>query len=121
MANKTYTFIIGTTDDFDSIEDLIDHFEGSNYPDSICNCAAYEFEAPADLDEDTVTLIGRGLAFSNDWCMDDTFSFLVKGPLDGPAEKDMFQRGVEARDAQKTERSEQQNHDLWNSNDPLNW
>jgi len=28
-----------------------------------------------------VTMIGRGIAFSNDWCMDDTFSCVVEGQL----------------------------------------
>ena len=79
---KTYTFLIGTTDDFESIDELIEHFEGSNYPDSICNCSAYEFEAPESCDQETVTLIGRGIAFSNDWCMDDTYSCVVEGTLD---------------------------------------
>ena len=79
---KTYTFIIGTTDDFESIDELIEHFEGSNYPASICNCSAYEFEAPESCDQETVTLIGRGIAFSNDWCMDDTYNCVVEGTLD---------------------------------------
>ena len=111
---KTYTFLIGTADDFESIDELIEHFEGSDYPDSICNCASYEFEAPADCDEKTVTMIGRGIAFSNDWSMDDTYSFLVHGPLDGDAEKDMFEAGVKAREQSKGMKP-------WNPNDPTNW
>ena len=78
---KTYTFLIGTTDDFESMDEMLNHFEGSSYPSSICNCSAFEFEAPAECDKDTVTMIGRGIAFSNDWCMDDTFSCIVEGPL----------------------------------------
>ena len=71
-------------------------------------------EAPADCDEKTVTMIGRGIAFSNDWCMDDTYSFLVHGPLDGDAEKDMFEAGVKAREQSKGMKP-------WNPNDPTNW
>ena len=78
---KTYTFLIGTTDDFESMDEMLNHFEGSSYPSSICNCSAFEFEAPAECVKDTVTMIGRGIAFSNDWCMDDTFSCIVEGPL----------------------------------------
>jgi len=80
---KTYTFLIGTTDDFESMDELIEHFEegGGTY---IVNCASYEFEAPAKCDKDTVTMIGRGIAFSNDWCMDDTYSCLIEGSVDGP-------------------------------------
>jgi len=78
---KTYTFLIGTMDDFESMDELLAHFENSSYLSSICNCSAYEFEAPAECDEDTVTMIGRGIAFSNDWCMDDTFSCVIEGVL----------------------------------------
>jgi|TARA_E500000331_G_C16933593_1_gene573058 hypothetical protein len=92
---KTYTFLIGTMDDFESIEDLMEHFEGSDYPDSICNCASYEFEAPKECDLSTVQLIGYGLAFENSWSMDDTFSFFIEGTLGGD----------------KT--SQMQMHDLW--------
>ena len=101
---KTYTFLIGTADDFESIDELVEHFENSSYPSSICNCSAFEFEAPAECDEDTVTMIGRGIAFSNDWSMDDTYSLLVHGPLDGDAEKEMFEAGAEARKALKRRR-----------------
>ena len=81
MKTKTYTFLIGTTDDFESMDELLDHFENSSYPGSICNCSAFEFEAPIGLDQDTVTMIGRGIAFSNDWCMDDTFSACIHGTV----------------------------------------
>ncbi len=80
MADKTYTFIIGTTDDFESIDDLIEHFDtgGGTY---ICNCSSFEFDAPEACDQDTVIMIGRGLAFSNDWSMDDTYSTCINGRL----------------------------------------
>ena len=78
---KTYTFLIGTMDDFESMDELLNHFENSSYLNSICNCAAYEFEAPDTCDQDTVTLIGRGLAFSNDWCMDGTYSCVISGTI----------------------------------------
>ena len=98
---KTYAFLIGTADDFETIDELIEHFENSSYPSSICDCSAFEFEAPAECDEDTVTMIGRGIAFSNDWTMDDTYSFLVHGPLDGDAENEMFDEGARAREMMK--------------------
>ncbi len=79
MGWNTFTFIIGSMDDFESTDELIDHFESSNYPNSICNCASYEFDAPSGLDEDVVTMIGRGMAFSEGWSMDGSVSFVVKG------------------------------------------
>ncbi len=100
---KTYTFLIGTTDDFESMDELIDHFEsgGGEY---ICNCSAFEFEAPTECDKETVTLIGRGLAFTADWCMDDTYSCVIEGTLDDQAETDMFNEGVKAAEKMKEKR-----------------
>ena len=122
---KTYTFLIGTTDDFESMDEMLNHFENSSYPDSICNCSAFEFEAPESCDHETVTIIGRGIAFSNDWAMDDTFSCVIEGTLDGAAEQDMFEAGAAAREKLKEQnRSETQSVDPYepfNSNDPINW
>jgi hypothetical protein len=78
---NTFTFIIGSMDDFESLDELIDHFEDSNFPSSICNCSSFEFEAPEDCDQDTVVMIGRGMAFSNDWCMDHTVSTCINGSI----------------------------------------
>ena len=71
---NTYTFVIGTTDDFESIDALLYHIGQAPL-----NYSTFEFVAPAGLDEDVVTMIGRGMAFSEDWCMDDTVSWVVKG------------------------------------------
>jgi hypothetical protein len=59
MSN-TYTFIIGTMDDFDSVDDLIDYVE-INAHTGDRNYSVFEFDEPADLPEDTLTLIGRGI------------------------------------------------------------
>ena len=97
---KTYTFLIGTMDDFESMDELLEHFEAGRPPAPFRNCSFYEFEAPAECDDDTVTMIGRGIAFSNNWCMDDTFSCLVDGTLESSV-------------ASKTDA---QLHDLWEMN-----
>ena len=117
---KTYTFLIGSVDDFESIDDMIDYIENKPTVGVIkSNYSIYEFEAPDDCDEETVTLIGRGIAFSNDWAMDGTYSFLVHGALETESEKDMFTRGVEAREAMKnTPRGVDTLHP---ANDPVNW
>ena len=121
---KTYTFLIGTADDFESLDELIEHFENSSYLSSICNCSAFEFEAPDGCDEDTVTMIGRGIAFSNDWSMDDTYSCLVNGPLDGDAEKEMFEAGLAAREeANRLSREDalRRSQSEYDPNDPVTW
>jgi hypothetical protein len=93
---KTYTFIIGSMDDFEGIEDLMDYVEQEGLTGNL-NYSVHEFEAPKECDPSTVQLIGYGIAFENDWSMCGTYSFFLDGALDGPAEKDMFNRGVEAR------------------------
>ena len=78
---KTYTFIIGSTDDFESLDELIEHFDKDICLDTAHNCSSYEFDAPVGCDKDTIVMIGRGYAFSNGWCMDDTFSSMIDGSL----------------------------------------
>lgn len=121
---KTYTFLIGTTDDFESLDELIGYVE-ANHDEGFQNYSLFEFEAPESCDQETVTMIGRGIAFSNDWAMDDTFSCVIEGTLDGAAEQDMFEAGAAAREKLKEQnRSETQRVDPYepfNSNDPINW
>ena len=121
---KTYTFLIGTTDDFESLDELIGYVE-ENHDKGFQNYSLFEFEAPESCDQETVTMIGRGIAFSNDWAMDDTFSCVIEGTLDGAAEQDMFEAGAAAREKlNEQNRSETQRVDPYepfNSNDPINW
>ena len=79
---RKFIFLIGTTDDFESLEDLKNtYFNGdtdrnmSVFPVEIseaCRVAGY------DTIEEIATMIGRAEAFSNDWCMDDTLSTLLE-------------------------------------------
>ena len=78
---RTFTFVIGSMDDFESIEELIDYVE-ANGDKGFQNYSVFGFDVPADAcDHETVTLIGRGYAFSNSWCMDDTFSCVIEGTV----------------------------------------
>jgi len=92
---KVYTFVIGSADDFDQIQDLDEYVEKYGFAGSR-NYSVFEFECPADCSQELVTMIGRGYAFSQDWTMDDTYSFLIEGALDGDAEKEMFDAGQQA-------------------------
>jgi len=102
---KTFTFVIGSMDDFESIDELMDWAEAeAKHEGSISRNAQYwEFDCPEDCSEELVTMIGRGYAFSSDWCEDHTFSFFVKGPL--------FNGYID--DADEKVNDEVQNHDLW--------
>ena len=83
MSTNTYTFVIGSTDDFESIDELMDWVEAeAKHEGSICrNAQMWEFDCPADCSEEIVTMMGRGYAFSSDWCMDDTFSACIHGAV----------------------------------------
>lgn len=74
-----FIYLIGSTDDFESIEDLKNtYFErGARIRDE-GNASFYEFEVPENHDRGIALLVGRGLAFTNGWCMDDTFSTLLE-------------------------------------------
>ena len=78
---KTYTFVIGSMDDFENIGDLDDYVE-EHGSDGMANYSVFEFTVPGNLMEEDVTLIGRGFAFSNDWSMDGSFSFLFEGTVE---------------------------------------
>jgi len=120
---QTYTFIIGSMDDFESMDDMLNYIENKPLVGIIkSNYSIYEFEAPITCDEETVTLIGRGIAFSAGWCLDGTLSCVITGPLDTQSEKDASNAGVAAREAQKQQhRSAVQSVDVWSPNDPVNW
>jgi len=73
-----FIFVIGSTDDFDSAVDLESVALHAKCAD--LNFSCHPFSAPAELDANTIILIGRGLAFSNGWCEDDTISFVMVDP-----------------------------------------
>ena len=99
---RLYTFVIGSMDDFETIEELMDWHENKTMPPQAhgyrVNASTHEFEAPDECDQDTVVMIGRGIAFSSDWCQDDTFSFVVdEGPARSRTEMqdhDPFEAGL---------------------------
>ena len=77
---KTYTFAIGSSDDFESLDELIGYVE-ANHDKGFQNYSVFEFDCPADCSQELVTMIGRGYAFSEDWTMDDSYSFLIEGSM----------------------------------------
>ncbi len=73
---RKFIFLIGSTDDFESLEDLKETYfnNGLEY----LNADFYEFELPMNCSDEIVELVGRGLFFENGWCMDDTFSCVLE-------------------------------------------
>jgi len=85
---KTFTFVIGTSDDFEDLTDLLAYVEMNGRGGAGClNYSAFEFDVPLGLDKFNITMIGRGIAFSSDWCMDDTFSAVIDGCLEPETRK----------------------------------
>ena len=81
-----FVFVIGSTDDFESVNDLHIAAEAralGGVGAFDLNFSCHRFSVPSTLDEDRIILIGRGLAFSNGWCEDDTISFLMVDPAAG--------------------------------------
>ena len=77
-----FVFVIGSTDDFESVNDLHIAAEARALGGTVdLNFSCHPFSVPSALDEDTINLIGRGLAFSNGWCEDDTISFVMVKPV----------------------------------------
>ena len=78
---RKFIFLIGSTDDFESLEDLTNTYFNGGVTDR--NMSVFTFDVPevgtSSLTvRDIATYIGRGLAFSSDWCMDGTLSTLLE-------------------------------------------
>jgi hypothetical protein len=78
---RKFIFLIGTTDDFESLEDLTNTYFNGGVTER--NMSVFTFDVPevgtnSLTVRDIATYIGRGLAFSNDWCMDGTLSTLLE-------------------------------------------
>ena len=87
MGNVTeYRFMIGTMDDFESLQDLREYFGGDGdgdgdgttvYEPGDLNASIFDFSLPSGVGGGFIAVdVGRGIAFANDWCADHTFSAL---------------------------------------------
>ena len=73
--NQTCAFVIGHTEDFDNADEVVDYVAHRKH--GAKRAALYTFEVPKKLDDSIVVLIGRGLAFSEGWERDTTYSCVV--------------------------------------------
>ena len=80
---RKFIFLIGSTDDFESLEDLKNtYFNGNN---TYRNMSVFEVELSEacrvsgyDSLPEIATLIGRAEAFTHNWCEDGTLSTLLE-------------------------------------------
>ena len=83
---RNFIYLIGTSDDFESIEDLkACYFDPSNarFGERNASCISVNLsEACAvqgyDSLQEIAIMIARGEAMTNDWCLDDTVSILLE-------------------------------------------
>ena len=80
MNIRNYVYIIASTDDFDSTENLLKAYGDGTINEY--NSSVFKYEAPVGdvgmmSGSEIATLIGYGLAFEAGWCMDDTVSYLM--------------------------------------------
>lgn len=80
---RTFVYVIGSMDDFESLEDLKNTYVNngdtdrnmSAFPVELSeDCKVTGYDRPAEI----ATIIGRGEAMSNGWCLDDTISFTME-------------------------------------------
>jgi len=81
---RHFTYLIGTLDDFESIEDLKQEYLDSGTEPITRNMSAYLVNLDEgckvqgyDTLEEIALMIGRGEAMTNDWCLDGTLSVLL--------------------------------------------
>ena len=71
-----YSFIIGSCDDFETQDDLLQYFQNGG---GSLNASRYDYDLPDNASGEAILMVGRGHAFSNDWGMDNTISMIVGG------------------------------------------
>lgn len=88
MTLQHYTYIIGSTDDFNDIDALLKAYNEGTLGEG--NASVFEYDAPAaDIGGfktlfkalEIAELIGQGLAFESGWCIDDTVTYLMVGEV----------------------------------------
>ncbi len=74
MHNVTFRYLIGKSSMFDSVEDLIKHYQskGEEYDESIFE--SFSIEVPVDRAHGEIMLVGHGCAFIKGWSVRDSIS-----------------------------------------------
>jgi hypothetical protein len=86
---RNFVYVIGSTDDFSSLEELRAYFEKSEDPDYdggvYPNFSTYDVSLSKNTVasgykslEEIATMLGRGEAMTDGWCLDDTVSFILE-------------------------------------------
>jgi hypothetical protein len=81
---RDFTYVIGSTDDFDSVESLKEYFLSGDNGDRNFSFFPVRLSEECRIEgyknvEEIAAMIGRGEAMSDGWCLDDTVSILLEG------------------------------------------
>lgn len=76
MAAKKHTFVIGSFDCYDSVEDLVAAYKSlqSGKP-AMGDIMIFEYYVPPGVSDDIALMMGKAHAFDNNWTRQDTLSF----------------------------------------------
>ena len=83
---RNFIYLIGTSDDFESIDDLkACYFDPSSprFAESNASCISVNLSESCKVQgygslQEIATMIARGEAMSDGWCLDDTVSILLE-------------------------------------------
>ena len=79
---RNFVYIIGSMDDFSSYEELQTAYFENKLGDRNASVFHIQLRESAGTDalplRHLATLVGRGMAFGADWCMDGTFGDLLE-------------------------------------------
>ena len=79
---RNFIYIIGSMDDFESYEELETAYFENKLGDRNASVFHIQLRESAGTDvlplRHLATLVGRGMAFSNDWSMDHTFGDILE-------------------------------------------
>lgn len=57
-------------------DEMSDVGSADNLSPSLCT-SFYEYELPSNVDSRTVVLVGRGILFEHDWCLQDSMTSVL--------------------------------------------
>ena len=84
---RNFIYLIGSTDDFESIQDLVQSYRDDPHGErDRRNMSIYPVSLPEETTvkgyhslEEISTILARGEAMTDGWCLDDTVSALLEG------------------------------------------
>jgi hypothetical protein len=75
-GTKKWSFVIGSMDCYDSVEDLIAAYEKLKANEPVMgDIMIFEYDVPVGVSDDIALMMGKALAFDKNWTRADPLSF----------------------------------------------